>query len=101
MVNLDSKITIPPEIVFRVVNGEAVILDTASSKYFGLNEVGTRMWALLSEHATVYQALERLKLEYDVDAEQLEHDLLEFANQMATRGLMEISSAETDRPIPG
>ena len=38
-----------PDVVFRDLEGEAVILDLASGTYFGLNEVGTRVWRMVDE----------------------------------------------------
>ncbi len=38
-----------PDVVFRDLDGEAVILDLVSGTYFGLNEVGTRVWRLVDE----------------------------------------------------
>jgi len=51
------KVTIPDDVVFRDLAGEAVILNLASGIYFGLNEVGTRMWNLLAEHGSTEQIL--------------------------------------------
>ena len=33
----------------RDLDGEAVILDLGSGTYFGLNQVGTRVWQLISD----------------------------------------------------
>ena len=34
------KVSIPDDVVFRDLAGEAVILNLASGAYFGINEVG-------------------------------------------------------------
>ena len=45
----NRKITISPEVMSQEVSGETVLLDLQSESYFGLDEVGTRIWQLLQE----------------------------------------------------
>ena len=75
---LESKITIPKDVVFREIAGEAVILSLETGKYFGLDQVGTRMWQLLAEHNQVEPALDDLTEEYDTTKDQLQQDLLDL-----------------------
>lgn len=51
----DQKAIISPEVLFQEVSGEIVLLDLASESYFGLDEIGARIWALLNEEKTVGQ----------------------------------------------
>ena len=44
---LKDVITISPDVAFRDLDGEAVLLNLATGTYFGLNEMGTRMWHLI------------------------------------------------------
>ena len=41
-VTLSSRLVIPDDVLFQELNREAVILDLASARYFGLDDVGTR-----------------------------------------------------------
>ena len=43
----DVRIRIPDGVVFREVKGEAVLLELETGRYYGLDEVGTRIWQLL------------------------------------------------------
>ena len=47
-VTLASRVIVPDDVLFQELNGEAVILDLASERYFGLDGVGTRFWELIS-----------------------------------------------------
>ena len=40
------------DVISRMLDGEAVILDLNSGEYFGLNETGARIWELLELHDT-------------------------------------------------
>ena len=88
---LDSKITIPKDVVFREIAGEAVILNLQTGKYFGLDEVGTQMWQALAKHAEIKLALEDLAAEYETTKDQLEHDLLELVDNLAVHQLIGIN----------
>lgn len=91
---LTQLITISPDALFQDISGEGVILDLASSKYFGLDEVGVRLWQLLQADASLQAACEVLLEEYDVEAEQLERDLAALVAQLAEAGLVTV---EQDR----
>jgi len=89
--SLESKVTIPSDVLFREVAGEAVLLNLATGKYFGLDAVGTRMWALLAEHSQVAPAYHALLAEYDVSADQLRHDLLTLVDNLSANALLQIN----------
>ncbi|MEA2563805.1 MAG: hypothetical protein QOH06_5309 [Acidobacteriota bacterium] len=88
MTTLDTQVTVPSGVMFRDLEGEAVVLALESGRYFGLNETGTRMWLLLLEHGKVESAYRALQQEYEVAGERLEQELLEFVNSLAAEGLV-------------
>jgi hypothetical protein len=88
MTSLESSITIPDEVLFREVAGEAVILNLETGKYYGLNEIGTRMWTLITEHGCLQPVYNALLEEYDVHEERLQSDLLELVDDLVARGLL-------------
>ncbi len=88
MTTLQSKITIPEDVMFREVKGEAVILNIANGKYYGLDDVGTRMWALLAEHLQLEPVHRALLDEYDVQPEVLQADLIRLVDELAAQGLV-------------
>ncbi len=56
----DQTFNISEEALFQEVSGETVLLDLVSENYFGLDETGTRVWALLNEGKSVEQIAEYL-----------------------------------------
>jgi Coenzyme PQQ synthesis protein D (PqqD) len=75
--------------------GEVVILSLPSGQYFGLNELGARIWNLIQEPKTVGAVFEALLQEYDVIPEQLEGDVLALLEKMATNELIEIKNGKS------
>ena len=92
MIGIESRISIPSEILFHELDGEAVLLNLHSGKYFGLDSTGTHMWNLLVRHGTLAAAYQTLLDEYDVDEARLKADLLALVNQLAVNGLIQLDS---------
>jgi hypothetical protein len=87
-VDLASRWTQSPEVLFREVDGEAVLLDLKTEQYHGLNSVGTRIWKLLAEDGALSTVYARLMDEYDVDGARLQADLLKLVEELAQRGMV-------------
>jgi len=83
-----DRFNISDEVLSQEVNGETVLLDLEGESYFGLNEVGTRIWQLLQDKPMVAQVLDTLSDEYDVSREQLEGDVSELLDKLAGAGLI-------------
>ena len=87
---LPQRVILSPEALFQEISGEGVILDLKSASYFGLDEVGVRLWQLLQDDAGLQAACEKLLAEYDVEAAQLELDLLKLVGQLSDAGLVAV-----------
>ena len=74
---------------------EAVILSTKSGVYYGLDEVGARIWHLLKEPMTVQNLLDAILQEFDATADQCEPDLLELLDDLRSKSLVEIYDETT------
>ena len=82
------KITISEQVLSQEVNGETVILDLKSESYFGLDEVGTRIWQLLQEHGDVKKTFDTMLEEFDVDADTLASDMKNLIDDLTEKGLI-------------
>ncbi len=91
--SFDSRVVVPERVLFQELDGEGVLLDLATETYFGLDEVGTRFWRVLTSTATIDEALETLGREYDVAADTLRRDVAALVASLVERGLIEIRRA--------
>ena len=87
---LDRIVRIPDEVVFRELQGEAVILNLASSTYFGLDTVGTRIWQLCEAHGSLGAVFEAMQQEFDAPVDTLRSDLLTFIDDLLAKGLVTV-----------
>jgi hypothetical protein len=72
------------------LNGEAVILNLKSGKYYGLNGVGSRIWDLVQTPISPSEIERVIFLEYDVAIELCQRQVSEFLKQMLSEELIEI-----------
>lgn len=82
-----------PHQVSSTVGTDAVILEVDQGAYYGLNEVGARVWELLKAPSTVGDIRETIASEYDVSPEQALSDVLALLEELASHGLIEVRRA--------
>ena len=73
------------------LGGEVAILDLEAGKYYGLDDVGARIWDLIQEPKTVGEIRDILTSEYEVDPYRCERDLIALLQKLADEALIEIS----------
>jgi hypothetical protein len=86
--SLDRSVRFADDVVFRELDGEAVLLDLDSGTYFGLDAVGTRIWLFCRERGSLRSVWEAMQEEFDAPADVLEADLLAFVDELSSRGLL-------------
>lgn len=85
-----ARVTHPAHVLVQELDGEAVLLNLKSETYFGLDDVGTRMWQVLTTSPSIQIAYEALLDEYDAVPEKLQQDLGELLDQLVEQGLLEV-----------
>jgi hypothetical protein len=84
------RVQIRPGVLFCEIGGEAVLLETGAGLYFGLNEVGCRLWQLLQREPNLLRAFDTLLREYDVPSGLLRADLEKIVLELEEHGLVDI-----------
>ncbi len=90
-ISFSDRVRLPDDVLISALQSESVMLNLESERYFGLDEIGTRILSLLSTSDSIEAAYELLLEEYDVDGEVLRQDLLSLVEKLAEQGLVEIS----------
>ncbi len=105
--DLDTKLTIPPQVMSRLVGDETVLLDLASGMYFGLDGVGKRIWESISEGKSLGETVAVIVAEYEVDEAQARQTLSRSSATRRTRptgrvapGTLRDRIAPALRPMP-
>jgi hypothetical protein len=82
------NITLSPQVIFQELDKEAILLDLNGEAYYGLDEVGMRLWQLLAENGDFDAAVAQLLTEYEVEEELLRRELRELLEDMAQSDLV-------------
>ena len=87
-VSISDRIKAAPDVLFRVVGDEGVLLNLRTQRYLGLNPIGTRVWTIIEHGETVQAAYDTLLREYDVEPAALRLDLDLFIGQLLEHELI-------------
>jgi hypothetical protein len=91
----DQCVRSPDHVLVRELGGESLLLNLDSETYFGLDDVGTRMWTLLVASPSIEHALAALCAEYGVEDDILRRDLAALLDELLDHGLLVVADAPT------
>ncbi len=89
-INSQSVVVVTKDQVSADLSGEAAILNLKSGIYYGLDNVGARIWSLVQEPRAVNEVRDAILQEYDVEPDQCETDLLALLEELLSKGLIEV-----------
>ncbi|MDY7014713.1 MAG: PqqD family peptide modification chaperone [Cyanobacteriota bacterium] len=78
------------DVLVQNLADEAVLLNLNNEAYYGLDEIGTRIFAILQESNSIETAYQRLLEEYEVEPDVLKQDLLDFIEKLLEQGLIQL-----------
>lgn len=75
---------------WRVLDGEAVIINNETSYYYSLNKTGTYIWSLLiDDDMSVDEIVENVSSEYELDEEEIRGDITAILENLYKEKLVE------------
>ena len=84
-----ARYSAAPDALFQAVADEAVLLDLKSEKYFSLDDVGTRIWQMITEHQTIDAVVAQVMNEYDVADAVVRADVEALVAKLIAAGLLQ------------
>ena len=78
------------EIVASNIDGETVMMSIENGKYYGLDDIGSRIWELIEKRIKVSNLIDTLLERFDVDRETCEKDVLKFLNELNEDRILEV-----------
>lgn len=70
------------------IHDEIVMVNIEQGNYFGLNSVGSDIWELLAEPASIDELCVSLLEEYEIDRASCEEEVQTFINQLLKQKLI-------------
>jgi hypothetical protein len=84
-----------PGYIASDMDGEKVMLCVGKGKYYNLGAVGGDIWDQLSEGTAVYQLVDHLMGQYEIERETCEQHVQAFLEELLQEGLILITAGET------
>jgi hypothetical protein len=77
-----------------VIDGEVAAMQTERSRYYTMDVVGSRIWALVEDEPTVDDVVAVLLAEFDVDARTCRAEVVRYLHELLDYGLIELVTAQ-------
>jgi len=87
-ITLESVISRNTEIVTADMDGETVMMNIETGKYYNLGKMGSVIWAMLEAPLSVEALVGKLLNKYDVGRVQCEREVLAFLVETYREGLI-------------
>jgi hypothetical protein len=89
-----ESVQIGDAVLYQTLKDEVVLLNMSNQQYYGLNDIGSRMWELLLELPNVSAVAERLTVEFEVDETSVRADLNGLIERLLNAGLLKTAGQE-------
>jgi hypothetical protein len=82
-----------PDVLFRRVGDELVLVHAGRNEIYSLNTTGGRLWELLSGGCTRAEAAAQLATEFDVTEEAAAQEADALLDQLSREGLLHVEGS--------
>ena len=90
---LTAALVVADGVLSTTFEDEVVLLNQTDGVYYGLSDVGARVWALVERSSSIECIRDTIATEYDVDRGQCASDIEHLVSELISRGLVVIVRA--------
>lgn len=91
MLTLETRLSKNTKIPWRLIEGEAVLIDSEEGELIRLNEVGAEIWKLIDGQRTLGNLIEHLVAGFEVSERRARKDVQRFVRRLLRQELVEES----------
>ena len=92
MISLETVPTPNPNVIGRIVDGEAVLVLPEKGKVKVLNEVGATIWELIDGKRSIQAIVAEICQEFEIDENTAQEDTLAFIDALIEREIVTLSN---------
>jgi len=86
-----ATIVVADDVVASDFGEELVVLNLRDGVYYGLEDVGVRIWRGLQQPVSFVDLRDQIVSEYEVEPDDCDRDVRELVAELAAAGLIEIT----------
>ena len=87
-------------VIFTEIDDVIIMMDVDEGRYYELDEVGARIWAVIESGASVAAICDALREEYEVAADVCQRDVLDFVTEAQHRGVIRVLEVSGEAKTP-
>jgi len=87
---LSTTIVRAPDVYATTIDGDVVVFNVEKGQYYGMQEVGVRIWELIEQPASIAAVCDTLMDEFSVDRATCEQHVLKFVKDLREAQLIEV-----------
>jgi len=80
------------EVVSKVIDGEAIIINLSNGVYYSMDQVGALIWELLEAGHSLEKIVQAIVVRYDVSSQQAQADMERLVAELCHEKLMVVSN---------
>lgn len=84
----DTIVRRSDDLLVSNVDSETILLSLEQNNFYGMNEVGTRIWDLLESPQSVSALCERLDDEFNVSVDKCQEEVIKFIKSLTADKLV-------------
>ncbi len=88
MITKESYVIRNNEVFANEIDNEVVMMHIKTGKYYGLDDIGSRLWERMKEKIQVGELIGQLLEEYEVSEEECAKDVLEILVELQSNELI-------------
>lgn len=91
VINENVSVVQSTDVLATKVDGQTVMVRIKNRMYYGLDDIGSRIWELITTPQQVSQVIDSLMEEYDVERVKCQVNTLDLLNLLYEEGLIRIA----------
>jgi hypothetical protein len=75
------------------IGGEVILMNIEVGRYYGLDDIGSRIWRSIEQPIVVEQLCQSMAMQYKADIEVVTSDVLTLLNRLLEQQLITVADA--------
>jgi len=86
------------EVIAKMVDGEAIIINLANGVYYSLDNAGAAMWQMIEEYRRLGDIAAAIAVRFDVALRRAEEDVLRLAGELLHEEVVALTDSDAESP---
>ena len=89
-----------PDVIHETIDGESIIINLMSGRYYSLQQTGADIWTLIENGATAADIIRTLFAKYRADGVDIGHVVVEFLAKLQREDLIRVGLPDKSEASP-